>query len=183
MASGVSATSLLAGRYRLTSELGRGGMGVVWQAHDELLHRDVAVKEVHFPADLPPADRERLADRTLREARAVAAVETPAAVRVFDIVEQDSRPWIVMELVRGETLTARLRERSPLPAREVARIGLELLDALEVAHGAGVLHRDVKPSNVLMGADGRFALTDFGIATVDGDGGDITTTGVIVGSP
>src|SRR3954468_11370000 len=111
----VPATSTtLAGRYRLTSELGRGGMGIVWQAYDELLHREVAVKEVHFPPDLPADDRERLAGRTLREARAVAAVETPAAVRVFDIVDQDRRPWIVMELVRGETLTARLRERSPL---------------------------------------------------------------------
>ena len=172
----------LAGRYRLTSELGRGGMGVVWQAYDELLHREVAVKEVHFPADLPAEDRERLAARTLREARAVAAVETPAAVRVFDIVEQEGRPWIVMELVRGRTLTAVLRERSGLPPAEVATIGLALLDALQTAHAAGVLHRDVKPSNVLIGADGRVALTDFGIATVDGDG-DTTTTGVIVGSP
>ena len=172
----------LAGRYRLTSELGRGGMGVVWQAYDELLHREVAVKEVHFPADLPAEDRERLAVRTLREARAVAAVETPAAVRVFDIVEQEGRPWIVMELVRGRTLTTVLRERSGLPPAEVAAIGLALLDALQTAHAAGVLHRDVKPSNVLIGDDGRVALTDFGIATVDGDG-DATTTGVIVGSP
>lgn len=178
----MSTTTLLAGRYRLTTELGRGGMGVVWQATDELLHREVAVKEVHFPADLPADDRDRLAARTLREARAVAAVETPAAVRVFDIVEQDGRPWIVMELVRGRTLTAVLRERSGLPPAEVATIGLALLDALETAHGAGVLHRDVKPSNVLIGDDGRVALTDFGIATVDGDG-DTTTTGVIVGSP
>ena len=177
-----STSTLLAGRYRLTTELGRGGMGVVWQAYDELLHREVAVKEVHFPADLPADDRERLAGRTLREARAVAAVETPAAVRVFDIVEQDGRPWIVMELVRGRTLTAVLHERSGLPPGEVATIGLALLEALETAHAAGVLHRDVKPSNVLMGDDGRVALTDFGIATVDGDG-DTTTTGVIVGSP
>src|SRR5437764_10760247 len=103
-------------------------MGVVWQAYDELLHREVAVKEVHFPPDLSAEDRDRLAGRTLLEARAVAAVDTPAAVRVFDIVEQDHRPWIVMELVRGRTLTAVLRERTYLPAREVADVGLALLE-------------------------------------------------------
>jgi eukaryotic-like serine/threonine-protein kinase len=176
---------MVADRYRLTRELGRGGMGVVWQAYDELLQRDVAVKEVHFPPDLTDEERERLAGRTLSEARAVAAVDTHAAVRVFDVVEQDGRPWIVMELVRGRTLTEVLHERSALPPREVAGIGLTLLEALEVAHAAGVLHRDVKPGNVLIGDDGRIALTDFGIATVDGerDGADTTTTGVIVGSP
>jgi serine/threonine protein kinase len=180
----VSADALIAGRYRLEAELGSGGMGRVWRAYDELLHRSVAVKEVHFPPDLPAADRERLAGRTLREARAVAAIDTHAAVRVFDIVEQDGRPWIVMELVRGGTLTELLRRSSTLPPAEVARIGLAVLDALEAAHAAGVLHRDVKPSNILIGDDGRVALTDFGIATVDGDAssGD-TTSGVIVGSP
>jgi serine/threonine protein kinase len=184
MGEPVPSDVLIAGRYRLESEVGRGGMGLVWQAYDELLHRAVAVKEVRFPADLPAADRERLAGRTLREARAVAQVDTPAAVRVFDIVEQDGRPWIVMELVRGGTLTDLLRERSALPAAEVAQIGLSVLEALEAAHAAGVLHRDVKPSNILIGDDGRVALTDFGIATVDGDSsaGD-TTSGVIVGSP
>src|SRR4051794_30082275 len=103
-------------------------MGVVWQAYDELLHREVAVKEMHFPPGLSAEDRERLIARTLREARAVAAVETPAAVRVFDIVEQDGRPWIVMELLRGQTLTDLLRQRTTLPPHEVARIGLALLD-------------------------------------------------------
>jgi serine/threonine protein kinase len=176
------ASTLVSGRYRLTEELGRGGMGVVWLAYDELLLREVAIKELRFPADLSADDRQRLAGRTLREARAVAAVETHAAVRVFDIVEQDDRPWIVMELVRGRTLTEQLRSDGPLPPREVARVGLALLEALEVAHNAGVLHRDVKPSNVLVSHDGRVALTDFGIATVDGDSGD-TTSGVIVGSP
>jgi hypothetical protein len=180
----VSAEVLIAGRYRLEAELGRGGMGRVWRAYDELLHRSVAVREVHFPPDLPLADRERLAGRTLREARAVAAIDTPSAVRVYDIVEQDGRPWIVMELVRGGTLTQLLRHSSTLPPEEVARIGLAVLDALEAAHAAGVLHRDVKPSNILIGDDGRVALTDFGIATVDGDSssGD-TSSGVIVGSP
>jgi eukaryotic-like serine/threonine-protein kinase len=180
----VSADALIAGRYRLEAELGRGGMGRVWQAYDELLHRSVAVKEVHFPPGLPVADRERLAGRTLREARAVAAIDTPSAVRVFDIVEQDGRPWIVMELVRGGTLTELLRQSPTLPPAEIARIGLAVLDALEAAHAAGVLHRDVKPSNILIGDDGRVALTDFGIATVDGDAGSgDTSSGVLVGSP
>src|SRR4051794_26554953 len=178
----MTTTTTIAGRYRLTGELGRGGMGVVWEAYDELLRRDVAVKEVRFPPDVSEEDRDRLADRTLLEARAVAAIDTPAAVRVFDIVEQDGRPWIVMELVRGRTLTEVLGEQQVLDSAEVARIGLCLLDALEVAHRAGVVHRDVKPSNVIVGPDGRIALTDFGIATVDGESGD-TTTGVVVGSP
>ena len=179
----MSGASTVAARYRLVRELGRGGMGVVWQAYDELLHRDVAMKEVHFPPGLTSEESARLSARTLREARAVAAVDTPAAVRVFDIVEQDDRPWIVMELVRGHTLTEVVRERGPLPAREVARVGLAVLEALETAHAAGVLHRDVKPSNVLIGDDGRVALTDFGIATMDGDATDTTTSGLLVGSP
>jgi hypothetical protein len=176
--------TLIADRYRLTEELGRGGMGVVWAGFDELLHRSVAIKEVHFPGGLSAEDAERLAGRTWREARAVAAVDTPAAVKVFDVVEHDGRPWIVMELVSGTTLTERLRERGALPDSEVARIGLALLDALDAAHAAGVLHRDVKPSNVLIGYDGRIALTDFGIATVDGDhSAGNTTSGVVLGSP
>src|SRR4051794_12311238 len=179
----MTATStLVAGRYRLVSELGRGGMGVVWEAFDELLRRSVAVKEVQFPAALPEADRERLAGRTLQEARAVAKVDTPAAVRVYDIVEQDARPWIVMELLRGTTLSSVVAERGGLPEAEVARVGLALVDALEAAHAAGVLHRDVKPSNVLLAEDGRVALTDFGIATVEGEAGE-ATTGVVLGSP
>jgi serine/threonine protein kinase len=175
-------TVVLADRYRLVDVIGRGGMGVVWEAFDELLRRSVAVKEVDFPAGITPEERDRLAAATLREARAVAAVETSAAVRVFDVVEQSGKPWLVMELVRGRTLTDVLRERGPLPQQEVARVGLALLTALDVAHAAGVLHRDVKPGNVLIGTDGRVALTDFGIATVATDPAE-TTTGLVVGSP
>ena len=178
-----ASSTLVASRYRLGAELGSGGMGVVWEAYDELLHRTVAVKEIRYPIGISDTEREKLARRTLREARAVAAVEDPHAVRVFDIVEQDGRPWLVMELVRGRTLTDKLREDGPLPAPEVARIGLALLDALQTAHAAGVLHRDVKPSNVICGEDGRVALTDFGIATVDSDPTDVTTSGQLVGSP
>lgn len=174
--------AVLAGRYQLGSELGRGGMGVVWEAFDELLHRDVAVKEVNLPSGMSSGDRARLVDRTMREARAVAALDTRAAVRVFDVVEEQGKPWLVMELVRGRTLTDRLRDDGPVPSQEVARIGLDLLTALEATHAAGVLHRDVKPSNVLLGDDGRVALSDFGIAAVDSDPSD-TTTNVLVGSP
>src|SRR4051794_11548485 len=183
-----STTNLVAGRYALTERVGSGGMGVVWRGYDELLRRQVAVKELHFPPHMGDEERERLARRTLREARAVAAVDDPSAVRVFDIVEQDGRPWIVMEYLDGSTLTDVIREGGPLPTNEVVRIGHALLNALEAAHAAGVLHRDVKPSNVMIARDGRVALTDFGIVTsLDGDGdgdrADTTTSGVIVGSP
>ena len=179
-------TDVVAGRYKLTEKVGAGGMGVVWRGFDELLRRQVAVKELHFPPHMDDEERERLARHTLREARAVAAVDDPSAVRVFDIVEQDGRPWIVMEYLDGSTLTDVIRERGPLPATEVIHIGQALLNALEAAHAAGVLHRDVKPSNVMIAPDGRVALTDFGIATsLDGEGdhADTTTSGVIVGSP
>jgi hypothetical protein len=176
------ASTVLNDRYRLDTVLGRGGMGVVWEGFDELLHRQVAVKEINFPEGMSEADRHRLADRTLREARAVAAVETRAAVRVFDVVEQAGKPWLVMELVRGRTLTDVIRANGSLASVEVAKVGLALLTALEATHAAGVLHRDVKPSNVLVGDDGRIALTDFGIATTDQDPVE-TTSSVIVGSP
>jgi hypothetical protein len=171
----------LAGRYRLREEIGRGGLGVVWEACDDLLQRDVAVKELRFPNGLSDDERERLAERTLRDAQAVAVIDTPAAVRVFDVVEEDGRPWVVMEMVRGKSLTDLIVERETLPPAEAARIGLVVLDALECAHRAGLVHRDVKPSNVIVTDEGRIALGDFGIATVDADPDD--GTGVIVGSP
>src|SRR4051794_27966862 len=148
-------SSLVAGRYRLDEEVGRGGMGVVWAAYDELLHRRVAIKQVHYPDGTSAEDRERLARRTLREARAVAAIDDSHALRVYDVLEHDGQPWIVMEFVPGRTLTEEIRVRGPLPTPEVARIGLDLVDALEAAHRAGVLHRDVKPSNVILGTDGK----------------------------
>src|SRR3954454_4911652 len=173
----------VAGRYRLETEVGRGGMGVVWSAYDELLHRKVAIKQVRYPAGMAAEERQRLAGRTLREARAVAAIDDPHALRVYDIVEEDGQPWIVMEFVRGHTLTDEIRARGPLPTQEVARIGLGLVDALEAAHRAGLLHRDVKPSNVILGDDGRVRLTDFGIAAVDSDDHDVSSTGLIMGTP
>jgi len=169
----------IADRYRLLERDGAADLGVVWEAHDDLLDRDVAVREVRLPADLTKRERERMAERMLAGARSVAAIDTPAAVRVFDIVEEDGHPWIVSELVRGRTLTEVLAEGEVLPAGEVARIGLCLLDALEAAHRADVVHGDVKPSNVIVGQDGRIALTGFGLITDD----SAEDSDVVVGAP
>ncbi|MBK3647680.1 serine/threonine-protein kinase, partial [Streptomyces sp. MBT33] len=153
---------LLGGRYRLAERIGSGGMGTVWQAHDELVDRDVAVKEPRLPGDPLDEHRQRAAHRLYREARAAARVDHPAAVSIHDVVvEEDGLPWIVMELVRGESLHEVLR-RGPVDAREAARIGLAVLRALGAAHAVGIVHRDVKPANVLLGPHGRVVLTDFG---------------------
>ncbi|WP_433517543.1 serine/threonine-protein kinase [Nonomuraea sp. CA-143628] len=174
---------LLAGRYRLLSQLGQGGMGTVWRATDELLRQEVAVKEVRLPSDLDEASRAELTERTLREARAAATLRShPSIVTVHDVVLDDDRPWIVMELVRGRSLDRAVRDDGPLPPHRVAEIGLRMLDALAAAHASGILHRDVKPANVMLTDDGRVLLTDFGIATVAGDTG-ITQTGMLTGSP
>ena len=173
---------LLGGRYRLGKPLGRGGMGVVWAGHDEALGRQVAIKEVSFPLDLPAEDREKLRRRTLREARAAARISSPAAVAVYDVVEEDGRPWIVMERLAARSLADVLRDEGPLPGRRVAEVGLDVLDALAAAASVGVLHRDVKPANVMLRSTGRAVLADFGIATVEDDA-TVTTTGLLLGSP
>ena len=173
---------LLGGRYRLGEPLGRGGMGVVWAGRDEALGRQVAIKEVSLPVDLPADDREKLRRRTLREARAAARISSPAAVTVYDVVEEDGRPWIVMERLVARSLADVLREEGPLPASRVAEVGLDVLSALEAAASVGVLHRDVKPANVMLRSTGRAVLTDFGIARVEGDA-TVTTTGLLLGSP
>lgn len=175
-------TGLLAGRYRLVSRLGRGGMGTVWRAVDELLGRDVAVKELHVDEGFGPDDRLR-GERALREARTVAQIKHPNVIVLHDVVEQDGHPWIVMELVDGASLADRLGAQGPLRPHEAARVAAALLDALRVAHARGVLHRDIKPANVLIEAGtGRVVLTDFGIAQVDG-ATTLTETGAFVGSP
>ncbi|MGW2237706.1 serine/threonine-protein kinase [Streptomyces sp. NPDC001759] len=172
---------LLGGRYRLAERIGSGGMGTVWQAHDELVDRDVAVKEPRLPGDPLDEHRQRAAHRLYREARAAARVDHPAAVSIHDVVvEEDGLPWIVMELVRGESLHEVLR-RGPVDAREAARIGLAVLRALGAAHAVGIVHRDVKPANVLLGPHGRVVLTDFGIAHVQGEE-SLTMSGEFVGS-
>ncbi|WP_283133569.1 serine/threonine-protein kinase [Rhizohabitans arisaemae] len=173
---------LLAGRYRLVEPLGRGGMGTVWRAVDELLGRDVAVKEVILPRELSDAEREVFTQRTIREARAAGRVSHHAVAAVFDMVEEDGRPWIVLALIPSRSLAEVTRQDGPLPPWRVAQIGLTLLSALRTAHTLGVLHRDVKPSNVLIADDGRVVLTDFGIATLEGDP-SVTRTGTLVGTP
>jgi serine/threonine protein kinase len=171
----------VAGRYRLRHVVGRGGMGVLWAARDEMLGRDVAVKELRPPLDAAGEHNALVRERALREARAAARVTHPSAVTVYDVVEEDGRPWIVMELLPPRTLADVLAVEGPLAPGRVARIGLDLLDALTTAHQAGVLHRDVKPGNILF-ADGRAVLVDFGIATLDGDA-SLTSTGLLLGSP
>ncbi|WP_208876078.1 serine/threonine-protein kinase [Streptomyces sp. PBH53] len=173
---------LLAGRYRLGDVLGRGGMGTVWRAEDETLGRTVAVKELRFPSNIDEEEKRRLITRTLREAKAIARIRNNSAVTVFDVVDEDDRPWIVMELVEGKSLAEVIREDGLLEPRRAAEVGLAILDVLRSAHREGILHRDVKPSNVLIAEDGRVVLTDFGIAQVEGDP-SITSTGMLVGAP
>jgi len=168
-------------RYRLIEPLGKGGMGTVWRAHDQLLDRTVAVKEVDLP-QLGEIDRVQLRERTMREARAAARLTHPNAVTVYDVVEDGGQPWIVMQLVAAESLADMIRDGGPLQRGRVAEIGLAVLSALEAAHAAGILHRDVKPGNVLIGHDGRTVLTDFGIATLEGDP-SLTSTGLLLGAP
>lgn len=173
---------LIAGRYRLLSPLGEGGMGTVWRARDELLNREVAVKEVRAPSGLPGADIERMYARLEREAWAAARISSHNVVTVYDVATQDHRPWIVMELVRGISLAELLEAEGPLSPQRAAHVGAEVLSALRAAHEAGVLHRDVKPANVLLSNDGRVVLTDFGIAMVEGSSA-LTMTGEVIGSP
>ncbi|MGA5201488.1 serine/threonine-protein kinase [Streptomyces variegatus] len=173
---------LLAGRYRLGNVLGRGGMGTVWRAQDETLGRTVAVKELRFPTNIDEEEKRRLITRTLREAKAIARIRNNSAVTVFDVVQEDDRPWIVMELVEGKSLAEVIREDGLLEPKRAAEVGLAVLDVLRSAHREGILHRDVKPSNVLIAEDGRVVLTDFGIAQVEGDP-SITSTGMLVGAP
>ncbi|MFD0410612.1 serine/threonine-protein kinase [Kitasatospora sp. NPDC127116] len=173
---------LLAGRYRLNGVLGRGGMGTVWRAEDEMLGRTVAVKELRMNASVDEEEKHRLITRTLREAKATARIRHSSAVTVFDVVDEDDRPWIVMELVESRSLADVVREDGPLEPARAAEIALDVLGVLSAAHALGILHRDVKPSNVLIGEDGRVVLTDFGIASVEGDA-SVTSTGMLVGAP
>jgi len=175
--------ALLAGRYRLRDPLGSGGMGRVWLARDEVLHRDVAIKEVNLPNDLTWAERQELRTRTLREARTAGRLSHPNVVQVYDVLGIDDRPWIVMEYVGSRSLQQIIEEDGPVPPGRAAEIGLAVLAALTAAHRAGVLHRDVKPGNVLIADSGRVVLTDFGLATFEGSEGSVTRPGLVWGSP
>ena len=183
MAAECAVDQLLGGRYALVEVLGHGASGVVWRARDQLLHRDVAVKEIRFPVVAGSGAQADLREAILREARAAARLNHPGAVTVYDVVEDDGRPLIVMELVDAPTLAELVERSGPLPPAEVAAIGTELLDALDAGHAAGIIHRDVKPGNVMVDdSSGRVRLADFGVASVLDDA-RITSGGAMVGSP
>ena len=173
---------LLDGRYRLSEVIGHGGMGVVWRARDELLDRDVAAKEVIWPASLTEHERQTACRRATREAQTAARLNHHNVIRIYDIVEEDDHPWIVMELLPYRSLRDIVRDEGPLSPAEAATVGLGILAALRAAHAEGIAHRDVKPANVLIGPEDRVVLTDFGIAR-PADTTTLTTAGVLIGSP
>ena len=173
---------LLKGRYQLVSEIARGGVGTVWRAVDLIIDREVAVKELRIPADMGRNERESLLRRTTREARVAGRLTHPSLVTVLDVVDEDDRPWIVMELVEASTLEELITIGGPLPYQRVAEIGLQLIDALKAAHTEGIVHRDVKPENVMISAEGRVVLTDFGLAAWNGESA-LSSSGRIIGSP
>jgi eukaryotic-like serine/threonine-protein kinase len=176
-----AAPRLVAGRYRLDAVLGRGTMGTVWSAHDEVLGRLVAIKEVVLPPGIPQAEADALRERSLREARAIAALSHPNVVTLYDVAREGAAPFVVMELVASVSLAELVRDNA-LPPQRVVAIGAAVAAALQAAHAAGITHRDVKPGNVLMAHDGRIKLTDFGIARNRGDQ-TLTATGLMLGSP
>jgi hypothetical protein len=173
---------LIGERYRLHHVLGRGSMGIVWAAHDEVLRRDVAVKEVLRPPGTTDAEAEVLRERTLREARSVARLSHPNLVTLHDVVQVDGDPYVVMELVPSSSLADLIRLRGPLTLEQGAAVADAVAAALESAHRAGITHRDVKPGNVLIADDGRIKLTDFGIARNVADA-TMTSRGIMLGTP
>jgi eukaryotic-like serine/threonine-protein kinase len=173
---------LIAGRYSLQREIGRGGMGIVWLAEDRTIGRRVAIKELYLPDDVAPDVKTVFEERVLREARAAGRLNDPGVVTVYDVLRESGTTFIVMELIQATTLSQLVADRGPLPQATVARLADQLLSALDVAHAAGVVHRDVKPSNIMVTANGRVKLTDFGIAQSTDDP-HLTTSGILVGSP
>jgi Protein kinase domain/Cellulose binding domain len=174
--------SLIAGRYRLVERVGSGSMGVVWRAHDERLDRTVAVKQLRPGTELTDMAVRLGTEQAMREARITARLQHPNAVTVHDVVEHDGLPCLVMEYLRARSLSSVLAQHGSLPPVEVARIGAQVADALAAAHQAGIVHRDVKPDNVLLTEDGVAKITDFGISRTIGDG-SVTWPGVVVGTP
>jgi serine/threonine protein kinase len=176
------AERLIADRYALQRPIGQGGMGIVWRAMDTLLGREVAIKEVRLPATVPDADREALRARVLREARTAARLNHPGAVTLYDVINEQGHAFIVMELIHAPTLAQVIAKEGPLDPGRAASVGLQVARTLAAAHQARIVHRDVKPANVMLASDGTARLTDFGIARVQGDP-KLTSTGLIVGSP
>ncbi len=172
----------IGGRYRLVAPIARGGMGTVWEAWDEKLHRRVAVKQLHPQPGLGPDEARMAGERAMREARITARLHHPHAVPVYDVVDHDGQPCLVMQYLEARSLQELLTERGPLSIAQVARIGREVASALDAAHRAGIVHRDVKPGNVLIDAEGSAKLTDFGISHALGDA-TLTSTGMVTGTP
>jgi eukaryotic-like serine/threonine-protein kinase len=174
---------LVAGRYRLLRSLASGDMGQVWLAADEVLPRQVAIKKGAVPRGLSPAEQEQLRGLTLREARAFAQVSHPNVIRILDVLPSDGEPWIVMEYVASRSLLQMIRESGALSPARAAAVGLAVLNGLNAAARAGVLHLDVKPANVLIADDGRILLSDFGPAVTDEGVRALTRLGIVLGSP
>jgi eukaryotic-like serine/threonine-protein kinase len=174
--------ALVAGRYRIGDRLGSGAMGIVWQAHDERLHRTVAIKQLLLQPGLTEAQAEEARRRCMREGRIAARLAHPNAITVYDVAEQDGDPWLVMEYLPSKSLAMVLSERGTLSPQEAAGIGTQVAAALVAAHAAGIVHRDIKPANVLLGEDGTVKITDFGISRATGDV-TVTATGMLAGTP
>lgn len=173
---------VIAGRYEMRSVLGSGSMGTVWAAWDGFLHRPVAVKEVRLPAGMPPDDVQEVAERALREARAIASLSHPNVITLHDVIREGGRPYVVMELLNARSLAGLVADGGPLDDDQAAPVAEALAAALEASHAAGITHRDVKPANVLVSADGWIKLTDFGIARNVADA-TMTSSGIMLGSP
>jgi eukaryotic-like serine/threonine-protein kinase len=177
-----TSTRVIAGRYRLIEQLGQGGVGQVWRARDELLRREVAVKEIVFPGTVSELDRASMQARVLREARAAAGLPHTSVVTVYDVIRDATRGYIVMELITASSITELVQRDGPMPVAKVAAIAAQMVDVLAAAHEHGIIHRDVKPGNVMVLPEGTVKLADFGIAWIKDDP-KITASGLVLGSP